>query len=454
MALGDTWGTVPRGTPSVATVAHDFIDHATQENYDNWYNGQAGREESLRDKRFDIRTGVQLPAGKEFGTLSLGTGIISQAWAQVTTTGNASLARLARGTAGAAVFETAFHDQTNNDLSKYSTGAYIYPDTGFQNLAGFAKAAHAQFRFAAVFKRVDTWAANAGSYYGSAVAEAADVDLDGENEYLLYNDRVFALFERIGGRLTGAWVRDMQSGAVFQAIGNFVGYAGSETEEEGPTNISNGAVNAHRVSGFRDQFAQTGGLGVGTNGYVNDLYTAASAPSGTGWKFTSSDGKIAKTITLSVRGTHLRASYVLSGGVNTVFVRFGLSPNLHDLLLQGQANLTTANDATKGEFNAYNKNGSANVRAFVRYGGGNTAAFNASAVDRDGGVVFDTINLRNLAQTQQVEIFGGNGMTFALGLPDRRHDLRRRRQRRAARLVGRATRPRSKQRRGRQRRRR
>ena len=103
--MGDTWGSVNRGTSGgLVKVAHDYVDHATEENYDNWYNGLGGREEGLRDKLFDIRPGVQLPAGKEFGTLSLGTGIIAEAWAQVAAVPSGALAALARGTAGAAVF--------------------------------------------------------------------------------------------------------------------------------------------------------------------------------------------------------------------------------------------------------------------------------------------------------------------------------------------------------------
>jgi hypothetical protein len=409
---GDAWGSVNRGTSSLAKVTHDFLDHATQESYDHWYDGQAGLEEGLRDKRFDIRTGVQLPAGKHFGTLSLGTGVVSETWTQVAaiSSSTSALARLAHGAAGAAVFETAFHNQTNNDLSKYSTGAYIYPDVSSQVLAGFAKVAQAQFRHAALYKRVDTWAATAGALTTST-AEAADVDLDGENEHLLYNDRVFAVFERLGGRLTGAWVRDVATGAVHQAIGNPLSYAGSETEEESNVNIASGAVGAYRTSGFKDWFA-TGAPDA--LAYVNNLYTAA--PAANGWTFTSSDSRVAKTITLAPGATLLRATYTLGAGVGPLYVRFGLSPNLADLLLNGQQNLTPLADAA-GEAGVTNARAGAPVRAFVRHGGaGNTASFNAGAIDRDGTVVFDTINMRNQAQTQQVEIFGGSGMTFALGL--------------------------------------
>ncbi|RYD66789.1 MAG: hypothetical protein EOP84_30970, partial [Verrucomicrobiaceae bacterium] len=58
---GDTWGYVDRGANlTLARVTHDYLDHATQENYDHWYFGQSGREEGLKDKHFDIRPGVRL----------------------------------------------------------------------------------------------------------------------------------------------------------------------------------------------------------------------------------------------------------------------------------------------------------------------------------------------------------------------------------------------------------
>ena len=180
----------------MANVGKDWIDHATEENYDNWYNG-SGLEESLRDKVFNIRTGVALPTS--YGTQGV-NGIANSAWGSVSgiVPGPATIGldTLARAALHASTFETAFHDNTSNDLSKFSTGAYIYPDTTYQNLAGFSKTSQAHTRDAAIFARVNTWAQAAanGNYTGTSVSEQADLDLDGENEYLLYNDRFFASF--------------------------------------------------------------------------------------------------------------------------------------------------------------------------------------------------------------------------------------------------------------------
>ncbi|MBA3608473.1 MAG: hypothetical protein H0W43_08215 [Chthoniobacterales bacterium] len=402
---------------TLVKVAKDWVDHATEENYDNWYNGSS-LEESLRDKVFNIRTGVALTT--PYGTVGV-SGIVNTAWSSVSgiAPGPATigLTTLARAALHASAFETAFHDNVNNDLSKFSTGAYIYPDTSFQNLAGFSKASQAHTRDAAIFARVNTWAqaAASGSYASSSVSEQADLDLDGENEYLLYNDRFFALFERLGGRMTAAWLRDINTGYVSQVAGSLASYAGSETEEEGTINTTGGAVVAYRTSGFKDWFAKidnTTGNGIS---YTNNLYSAVAAPTGVGWKFTSADGKIVKTITLPASKGQLTANYAVTGYVQ-LYVRFGLSPDLLDLMQNGQKYLTSLTSDVQ-DVNLFNNNPNRSVRAYLRYNapGFSGASRNASATDRNSDVVFNTVNMRNQAQTQQLEMQGGTSMTFALG---------------------------------------
>lgn len=415
---GDIWGTVDRGTQgALARVQRDFIDHATQENYDNWYFGQSGREESLSDKQFSVRTGVTVP--QPYGLLGFGNAstITNASWNAVQGISAASwaggLRQLARLTYGHSLFTLAFHDQTNNDLSKFSTGAYIYPDVSNQNLAAFAKAAQSQTRFAALYKRVSDWgvSAAANTYTNSAVAEAADVDLDGENEYLLYNDRLFAVFEALGGRLTACWLRDLSTNEVFQVVGNHASYSGSETEAEGFPNTASGDVAAYRTSGFKDWFANfTGG---GGQTYTNDLYAVTPAGGGAGWVFTSSDGKIVKTIGLGARQNTLAASYALTG-ISGLYVRHGLSPNLLDLMVHGQANLSPL-QTVSGGVDLYTTTSGAQVRASLRLL--SASAVNTTATDDEpaSNVNFHTLPLRNQAQTQQVELLGTSGMTFTLG---------------------------------------
>jgi hypothetical protein len=179
---GDPWFVLERGAPALPKVAQDWLHHATQEDYDNWYLGQPGREEGLFNKLFDIRPGVPLPAGREFGMQALGDGKLADlGWNAVAgidgSGGAVGLRLLARATAHSATLLTGFHNQPPSDLSKYSTGAYVNPDTGFNTLAPVAARSQAQLRFAAAHAAVQAWALAPPP---GAVAEALDVDLDGE----------------------------------------------------------------------------------------------------------------------------------------------------------------------------------------------------------------------------------------------------------------------------------
>ena len=402
----DTWPVVERGTLTLANIAKDFIQHATEENYDNWFFGLSGREEGLKDKLFNIRSGT--PMTTAWGQVGV-DGIANTSWSTASNLlPTNTLRALARHTFHSSTWLTAFHDNINNDLTRYSTGTYVYPDITFQPLAGFSKSAQSQSRWANVYQRVTTWAnaATAGAYNAASATESSDVDLDGEPEFMIFNKRLFALFERIGGRMTAAWVRDLTTGKVFQTVGNPMAYAGYETEEEGFANVLAGATGSYRTSGFKDWFAS------GPNSlYTNDYYTAAAATNG--FTFTSSDGKIAKAITLGANASALHATYTLDPTITTLYLRHGLSPHLDHLIRTGQTNLSPLTN-TSGTLAITTTAPEATVRAFINIG---TATYNVSAVDDDAGqsAVFDTLNMRNQAQTQQVELSLTTGASFDLG---------------------------------------
>ncbi len=407
--MGDNWGTVGRGTGlGLNMTSKDFIDHATQESYSNWYFGQSGREEGLNGKVFEIRSGISMPTA--FGEIGVG-GVSDAAWTQVDAmSGTDGLSRLGRATLHAGMFITAFHNQSNNDLSKFSTGAYIYPDTDYQTLADFSKRAQAQLRQAALYKRAEIWAASATS---TTTATAEDVDLDGENEYLLANDQVFAVFEAMGGRLVAAFARNPENGKVFQVVGTQPGYARGESEEEGTANVVNEAVDAHRSSGFKDWFAD--GTGGGSSAYVNGMYTVTAAGAN-GWTFTAPGGHIVKTISLADGTTRLQGDYVLSGDVNKLYIRMGLSPDLNSMLVRGQQDLSEVLDMANNRYAVINSREEPVTAALSM----TQAALNTNAVDDVIGVLeFDTVNMRNQAFTRQMEIeneTGENSFSVVLSL--------------------------------------
>ena len=379
-----TWGTEDRGTrPNLVQTAKDWVDWASGENYDHWYFGSP-REAGLRNETFGT--------GRPFGFS--GEGVARDAWLAARSTTNSTnvsgLFNLAGTVIHAAMFQTAFHNTPAGSLEKFSTGAYIYPDNATnQTLAPFARHAQSQARFANVYARVKSWAETANA--STLGSEAIDVDLDGAAEYLLFNSRVFAVFEARGGRMTAAWLRDPQSKKVWQVAGNFASYSNTDNEDEGADNAT-----AYRTSGFKDWWATGGNVASpGNSNAVNNVYTPAAVTGATGWQFTGNNG-ITKRITLDNAWTgNLTASYTLSGP-NKLFVRFGLSPNLLDLMLRGQQGLTVEeNSPTRAVLK--NTSGNEEVRAWVQ-----APAVNHSAVDV--ATATTTRQRRNQAQTHQVEV--------------------------------------------------
>lgn len=410
---GDTWGWVDRGTgQTLSRRAKDYIDHATQEDYANWYNGQSGREEGLESKVFNIRSGAPLP--QKFGTVGV-DGLAQESWAKVDTISSASSGqgKLGRSTAHAAMFVTAFHNQQNFDRSKFSTGDYIYPDTDYNTLADFSELAQSKMRFAALYKRVDTWATSPPS---TAVAIAEDVDLDGEDEYLLYNSTSFALFEAIGGRCIAAFSRNSSTGTVYQIIGTQPAYPETDTEEEGSLNVESGSISARRTSAFKD-WSATGSAGT-TSQYVNALYTV-SANGSNGWTFIAPDGHIIKSISLSDTAPLLTATYRLPNPeVNKLYIRNGLSPNLWNLITRGQYDLDSlAHNSTQKQVYLVNRGGLEPITALLSYD--ENSEYMSNAVDDNpvGNTEWDALNMRNQALTEQVELSNVDGQTsFTLQL--------------------------------------
>ena len=401
LPAGQSWEPIDRGNSAGSKQAHDWINHATDGNYDNWYVGSSLRE-GLENRKFLLRAGVTNPT--PYGMLYSG-GLVSNAWTQVRALANADVRRLAEDVIHASVFETAFHNEDNHALDRWSFGGYIYPSTNWQGLVDFARYAQNQTRLAALYTRVDAWAAAAPGLVATVVTNL-DSDLDGEAEYWLYNSKVAAVLERIGGRMIAAWLRT-PDGRVRQMLGNLASYAGSDTEEEGAwsTDTNSGAVVAYRTSALKDWWA-------GTPTYVNSLYTVTTNGVTNGYLLTSADGKIAKAVTLGPTATAFNVSYTIQPSLNggVLYVRSGFSPNLSELLVRGQSGLTESLAATGGVVTLTTTDTVASVTLALAQGGVNATA------DDDGALTFDSVPMRNQAHTRQVEIVGTNALNFSIAL--------------------------------------
>jgi glycosidase len=392
-------------TAETPLEAHDWVHHACNENYGNWYFG-SDRHEGLAWKTNEVRYGILLPSGKPFGTAT--NGILAETWATVSAISNPDVKRLAEATLFASVFETAFHEEENGNLSRWSYNDYIYPATGMKEgggkmgLQSFSWRAQSRTRLANVYGEVDAWA---GRTLSKVEVLSKDVDLDGENEWILRNNKLMALFETEGGLMIGAWLKDGER--VRQVVGNFAAIPENGYEDEESDFVRyvkwddetwHGYLAAQRGSALKDV----------EGGSRTALYDVVPGTNGLAFKH----GSLAKTVSLASPATNAFAvSYTGSG---TLKVRSGLSPDLDALMLTGQANMTETSDASK-------KLSVTTIRPAE--GTGVTAtldvtrgAIDTAATDRPVNVPeeFNTVNMRNAAHVRQVDVTGSGSIDFTL----------------------------------------
>ena len=144
---------------------------------------------------------------------------------------------------------------------------------------------------------------------------------------------------------------------------------------------------------------------------MNANYTSEAVVNSTGWRF-SNQNDVTKTITLaSANANAFTAEYQLSS-LNKAYIRFGLSPNLEDLLLRGQTGLESEIvSSDKRRVSVKNTSGSEVVRAFVEVSA--SAVINDTASDLI--VPGTTVLRRNQAQTHQVEVeLNGSSSTHVI----------------------------------------
>ena len=364
----------------------DWVHHACNGNYDYWYYGDAGRGnasrnlESLYAKHFEIRQGTNMPT--VYGDAT--NGIVKAAWNAVAAIANADVKRLAEATIFVSAFETAFHDEDNNNLSRWSFGEYMYPATDRdKGLMSMSWRAQSRTRLAAVFSEVDAWA---GASDGLR-AYAKDVDLDGENEWILRNDKVMALFEAEGGLMVGAWLKDGTN--VWQMVGNFAAQPETGYETQSAT------AESTRGTAMKD-------ITIGGTSTVADLF-GVTAGTGT---LTFQSGGLTKTVTLADAATNAFSIHYSASG-KQMYVRNGLSPNLAALMVGGQARMGEAYGDKS--LSVSTVGGGRTVEATVAVSQGD---INGEATDKDAA--WNTVNMRNAPQVRCVEVSGTGTLAYTL----------------------------------------
>ncbi|MDF1666966.1 MAG: hypothetical protein P1V97_34805, partial [Planctomycetota bacterium] len=329
------WVEVERGNDvSLPTVSNDWLHHATESNYDNWFYGHP-LEESFVSLRPEVRAGQ--PHARRMGDVASRGTLLGDAWFEASSAPAGNLGKLSQWVFAAALYRVAWHSEDMHSLTRDAQGAYSNPDVSRDQMIGFSYGLQTHIGDAAVIARAARWAAST-SLVAKAEAKQEDVDLDGEQEFLLFNDKVFYVFENDGARIKSAFVRDPLTGEAYLFLGNPLSFTGGrkDVEWEGDEN-----ANTDRNSMLKDWWLSN----PGTNKYVNDGFVATittATQTGAGWNFVSSDQVVKKTVELN--GDSLSVTYDLDPAAGNIYVRGSVAPMLTTLVKKGQAALSQSDD--------------------------------------------------------------------------------------------------------------
>ncbi len=214
-------------------------------------------------------------------------------------------------------------------------------------LSGWERQYAGHIKNASIYAEAARWAG--GLYVNPTGAYLSDIDDDGYDELVMYNDRVFAVFESTGGRCTHLFAKG--SGYAWPVIGvdNAYWYG-----TEGDYNDGN------HVAGLSD---------VGPNAQNDPYGMSVNLASGDSVRATFSHSGIERTVTLRVGQPFMDVVYRV--GANTQYIQSGFSPDLVDLVWNAEMDRVFAPDVSY--MGQRNPNTQATA-AYVLGGGG--AGFN------------------------------------------------------------------------------
>jgi hypothetical protein len=391
------------GTSALPVETHDWLRHACEGSYDNWFYGHP-LEESFAAMRPVVRHGR--PFTRAMGDLVTPGTLLGDGWARIAAAPAGGLKDVATRAFAHALYRTAWHAEDMNDLTRLATGAYAAPDTSFDRFTGFVVALSTHVGDAAVVARAAQWAASPPA---APVVLREDADLDGELELLLCDDRLLLVLEPDGGRVVAGFARDAAGHGV-QVLGAPHSYpeASPEAGWEDPT------ATAPRTSTLKDVWLSAASPGGGGRDYVNDAMVATVSTTSVGVTFRSSDGVLEKSLRWAAPG-RVEVTYRLAPGSGTLSVRAGLCPDLATLLVQGAGALRESDTGRVLRLEARTQLASGATRVVgveLDYAGpGHSARRNAAASDGQA------TSPRTVAFQQLVELQGdAPGFGFSLAV--------------------------------------
>lgn len=308
-------------------MTYEWLLRATEHSYDNWYFGSPS-EESFSELRPAFSPDGALRTPYRLGDLSDGNSLLGKTWETVRPRADGDPVSAGESGIFAMSYETAWHDEDmphDSYQSRNYQATFNRPELGStedttpDKISGWARNLAGHIRDAAVLQKAEEWAKRAlGSGAQKTEYVAEDVDMDGDEEFVMRNDKVFAVVEKWGARMPVVFA--IRDGRAVPVVGVQVSEPVGEGEGE--------AGSATRISAFRDEFGEAGA----DSKYI-DMPYRVSCPE-TGVEAVSDDGAVEKSYSLD--GDLVMCRYQVKTSSEPLKVRFGLSPDWPFLMLNGQ----------------------------------------------------------------------------------------------------------------------
>ncbi len=402
-----TWR-IQQGSPTdLDIMTYHWLQHAVEDSYHNWYynsaGGVPGNEQSFYDlvpvisgEQGDYRVrgvgpeadGPPIPSSMAFGDLNTPGTLLYETWSAIAAAPSGGLRFLAEAAFSAMIYETAWHEEDATDYADSDGfGNWLYPDTSWDGLSGWALRLHNHARDAVALAAAAAWADSVRSGVLSPWTAPAswtqDLDLDGEGETVLRNGLVWTLWQDRGGRCLLAARWDPARNDAVLLMGNPLSNPSAPGEEE------YNDQRASRCSGFK----------VMNGDYADDVFTVT--PAGGSLTAVSGDGLVSVTHALAAGSDTLDTS-VNESVAGSLYVRSGWSPDLQRLFRAGPSVLSRSYDGGAPETSSWYRLAAGDVGLTALYDG---ASFVASPANTGH-------ERRDLALAEEVELSGDGSFSF------------------------------------------
>lgn len=254
----------------------------------------------------------------------------------------------------------------DNDLSQsawYVMMSMLH-ETGWHDMGGIAGWEHRysnHIKNANPYSEAALWAENLGTYASNPTGCSLwDIDEDGRDEAVIWNDRVMAVFERIGGKAN--WIFAKGSGYGYSVVGNCNVYW---AETAGDWNETNHTAALSDVS--------VGGIDREHDDYAFEVLSGSGST--VELRLTHSGGVVEKRVSLTSGDPYLDVVYDVGG--ETAYIKSGWTPDLVDLIWDPE--LYRVWDPGTGSYCGQRNSSSGATAAYVLGQGGATHNLTSTA---------------------------------------------------------------------------